>query len=98
MDQSSFFDRVSARGRHSELGTVAVGLVSHARRLAGLWIDNLHVRDVEPRFLVYNSAAPIAGRLLIPLDDAGPLNLHFAASRGHCQDATALAFVATGDQ
>jgi hypothetical protein len=34
----------------------------------------------------------------MPFDDAGALNLHFAAGWGHRQHATALAFVATGDQ
>src|SRR2546423_15323635 len=98
MNKSSFLDRVPARGGHPEFRPVSVRFVPHARRLAGLRIDNLHIRNIDPRFLVDDSAAAIAGRLLMPLDDAGTLNLHLAANRRYGQHATALALITAGDQ
>src|SRR6267142_5850606 len=88
---------MSAGRGHSNLGSVALDLVAHSRRLARLRIDNLHVRNIDPGFFLDNPAAAISRRLLMTLDHARTLDLHFAGGRRHGQHAAALSSVAPGD-
>src|SRR5216684_2930857 len=83
---------------HSRLGSVTVDLVAHARRLARLRIYDLHVGDVDPRFLLYDSAAAISRGLLVSLDHSRTFDLHFSARRSNCQDPAPLSLVAAGHQ
>ena len=88
---------MSACGRHARLGSVTFNLITHSRSLARLWIDHLHIRNVDPGFLVDNSTAAIAGRFLVSFDYAGAFDLHFSTSRSDPQHASTLALVAAGD-
>src|SRR5437016_2693032 len=85
---------MSACGRHARLGSVTFNLITHSRSLARLWIDHLHIRNVDPGFLVDNSTAAIAGRFLVSFDYAGAFDLHFSTSRSDPQHASTLALVA----
>src|SRR6266542_1277971 len=83
---------------HPRLGSVAIDLVAHARRLARLRIDDLHIGDVNPCFLLYDSAAAIAGGLLVSLDHSRAFDLHFSARRSNGQNPAPFSLVATGHQ
>ena len=89
---------MSARGGHSKLGSVGIHFIADARMLTGLRIDDLHVRNIYPRFAVDDSTRLVSGRPLMTLDYTGAFNLHLAADRGDGQDPATLAFVAPGDQ
>src|SRR6266446_1492910 len=88
---------MSAACSYANLGSVALDLVSHSRRLARLRIDNLHVRNINPGFFIDNPAAAISRRLLVSLDHSRAFDLHLTVSRRHRQNASALPFVAPGD-
>src|SRR6266403_2925470 len=89
---------MSARSGHPQLGPVAFDLVTHPRRFTRLGIDYLDVGDIDPGFLVDDSAATVAGRLLMPLNHSGAFNLDLAAQRRDRQHSTTLPFVASGHQ
>src|SRR5205809_7527355 len=89
---------MSAGVGHSEFRSITFDLITYARRLARLRIDDQHIGNVDPRFLVDNPAATIARRLLMPLDHSSAFHLHLATGRRHGEHATTLALVASGDQ
>jgi len=86
-----------AGGRHATFGSVTFNLITHSRSLSRLWIDYLHIRNVNPGLLVDNSTAAIAGRFLVSFDYARTFDLHFATSRSDAQHPPTLALVPAGD-
>src|SRR2546427_4374168 len=84
---------MSAGRRHPTFGSVTFNLITHSRSLSRLWIDHLHIRNVDPGFLVDNSAAAITGRFLVSFDYACAFDLHFATSRHDAQHPPTLALV-----
>ena len=83
--------------RHPRLGSIAFNLITHSGSFSRLRIDHLHIRNVDPGFLVDNSTAAIAGRFLVSFDYARAFDLNFAPSRSDAQYASTLALVAAGD-
>ena len=79
---------------YPRLGSVGVNLIADPRRISGLRIDQLHIRNIQPRFLIYDSAAAIARRFLMTLDHGCAFDFYFAARWGDREHASALAFVA----
>ena len=93
MNQSSFaLYCMSTRRCHPRL-RVAVDLIAHARRLAGLRIDNLHVRNIEPGFAIDDAAATITRRFLVTLDDARAFDFDLALVGCNGQHAATLALI-----
>src|SRR5215204_6251640 len=91
--------RVATAGRHPGLSAIALEVIFNAGGLAGLRIDQLHIRNINIRFLLDNSAATI-GLLVGPLvafDDAGTFDFYFALCRSHFQHAATFAFIAPGN-
>ena len=88
---------MSTGRRHPRLGSVTFKLITHPRSFPRLWIDHLHIRNIDPGFLVDNSTAAIAGRFLVSFDDACAFDLNFATSGTDREHATTLALVASGD-
>ena len=94
-----FLQRLSAAGGNANFGTVAFNLISDARRLARLRIDQLDVGNVDKSFLFDDAAAPIALRVgaLVPLDYAGAFNFYFSRDGRYFEHATTLALVTAGN-
>src|SRR5712691_4134189 len=88
---------MSTRRRHPRLGSVTFDLITHSRGLSRLRIDHLHIRNVDPGFLVDNSTTAIAGRFLVSFDYACAFDLNFSTSRSDPEHASALPLVAAGD-
>jgi hypothetical protein len=93
----SFLQRMAAYGGHARLRSVAFNLIRNSRRVAGLRVDQLHIRNIQPGFPVDDSATAIAGRFLMPLYHGRAFNLHFAARGRNRQHATSFALIAAGD-
>src|SRR5438045_8478537 len=85
------------RRRHPRLGAVTFNLITHSRSLSRLGIDHLHIRNLDPGFLVDNSTAAIAGSFLVSFDYACAFDFHFATSWSDAQHASTLALVPAGD-
>src|SRR5947209_12311276 len=79
------------------LRAVVVNLISNPRRLAILRIDQLHIRNINPRFFLDDAAAPVTRLVgaLVPLDDSGAFDFYLVPHRRDLQDTTTLATVAT---
>jgi hypothetical protein len=81
-----------------------LALDAHTGRLAGVRVDQHHVRDVD-RALHLDDAAELLGalgvaqraRLGVALDDVGALDEDLLLARVNPQDAAGLALVLAGD-
>src|SRR6185436_5844569 len=94
-----FLQRMSASGGNANLGTVTFNLISGARRLARLRIDQLDVGNVNKGFLLDDAAAPIALRVgpLVSLDHSGAFNFDSSRNGRYFEHATTLALVTAGN-
>src|SRR5881628_3300245 len=79
---------------HPRLGSVGVDLIANPRRISSLRINQLHIRNIHPRFPVYDSTAPITGWFLMTLNHGCAFNFYLAARWRDREHASALAFVA----
>src|SRR5437870_5542241 len=82
---------------YPRLGSVGVNLIADPRRISGLRIDQLHIRNIQPRFLIYDPTAAIARRFLMTLDHGCAFDFYFATRWCDGEHATALASVAAGN-
>ena len=91
--------RLPAACGHANFGTVALNLISDARRFARLWVDQLDVRNIDKRFFLDDAAAPVTLRVrpLMSLDHPGAFNFDLPGNGRDFEHATTLTFVAAGD-
>ena len=94
-----FLHRLPAACGHPNLGSVALNLISDARRFARLWVDQLDVGNIDKRFLLDDAATPVALRVrpLMPLDYAGAFDLYLSGYGRDFEHATTLTFIAAGN-
>src|SRR5882724_8218667 len=90
---------MSARRGHSGLLTVRFNFVTDTRWLARLWIDQLHVRNINKSFLIDDAATSVTLRIcpLVALDHRHALDLNFSLRGHHLQYSSPLAPVTAGD-
>src|ERR1044071_8416734 len=93
----SLFQRMSAARRYSGFGSVSFDLIADPRRISGLRIDQLHIRNIQPRFLIYDPTTAIARRFLMTLDHGCAFDFYFSTRWYDGEHATALASVAAGN-